>query len=98
MHMDNDKLNVSWKRLVLINLRNQQIPLTSFLKQSLGRHRGGVLFIGYGKEDGNNLVLRADEKDNCFQKVANTDDEERDWELIGSLVDMHAGPDLPPYT
>ena len=96
--MDPDRFNVRWKSFILVNLRNQQIPLTEFLGQSLGRHRGGVLFIGRGTEDGNNVILKTDEEDNCYRKVSDTDDDERDWELIGYLVDKNTGPDLPPYT
>jgi hypothetical protein len=57
-----------------------------------------VLFVGCGRESGNNLVLRVDENNNCYRRVSNTDDDERDWELMGCLVDKNAGPDLPPYT
>lgn len=95
--MDPDRLNTQWKLLILVDARNQQIPLKSFIKASLGRHKGGVLFVGCGKEDGENLVLKSDSENNCYRKVDDTGDDDRDWEWMGYLVDNSRGPDLPPY-
>lgn len=83
----------SWKRLNLVNHKIDK-PLTSFLKDYCGERSGGLLFY---TKDGDIMVLKCDEANNCYQRTRKGFDDEG-WEWIGRLVDHSSGPDLPPYT
>lgn len=88
-----DNFNVNWRRLFLIDdFCGKEIKLISFLKGSLGRHGGGVLFIGSNEEEGNLVILKCDENDNCYKRIGDTGDDEKDWEWIGILINPSGLP------
>lgn len=74
-----------WENLTLVGAKDD-VPLKAFLKDCLGEHRGGLLFIGRGTQDGNTFILRVDDQDDCYRRVADSGDEGQDWRWLGALV------------
>ena len=70
--------------------------LKDFLEQCLGEHKGGLLFIGCGEEDGNRLVLKLDLDGHLYKRISDTGDDDADWEWIGDIDTTDDGP-FPPY-
>ena len=89
--MNPDYFNINWKHFVLIGIGHDSSdrPLTDFLESCAGAVRGGLLFYGKNDYAGEVLILKCDEEWNCYQRVNNTDDDDKDWKLIGYLEDMN---------
>lgn len=100
--MTNDYLAGYWRRMhIIINEIGNDYSLKEFfnIQKCLGQHKNGVLFIvkdGQGEED--SLILKCNEEDYCYKKVADTGDDDQDWKEVGFLIEA-SGPDsMPPYT
>lgn len=78
--MDLEDFRRYWKILWLSPDMGEDEPLTDFLKECLGEHKGGLLFQGKGREEGNLLVLKCEDRE-CLRKNGD------DWENIGFLYD-----------
>ena len=78
------ELSINWRKFALVD--EDDVPLTVFLKECLGEHKGGLLFMGCGEEEGNTWILKVDDLDGCFRKIGDSGDDEQDWQLIGTLV------------
>ncbi|GEM_PF-3103953 len=89
---DLDFLNEHWKSLFIQNGR-EIAELKDFLRECLGEHKGGLLFIGCGREEGNRLVLKLDLDGHLYKRISNTGDDDEDWEWIGDISDGES----PPY-
>ena len=82
---DLDYFHENWDDLSIIN-GNEITLLKDFLGKCLGEHNGGLLFIGCGKEDGRSLVLKCQDG-HCYRRIAETGNNENDWEWIGDILD-----------
>ncbi len=81
--MDLEDFHQYWKILYLSTPEGENEPLTDFLKECLGEHKGGLLFQGKEREEGNLVVLKCDEDWQCFRRNGD------DWESMGFLFEPH---------
>ncbi len=83
-----DEFNIDWKRMFMVDseIGGSDQPLTEILKSCAGQSKGGLLFYGAGFYDGELLILRCDDDNNCYRRIKNTGDDEQDWELFGYLI------------
>ena len=82
---DSDYFHENWGDLFIINDK-KVMPLKDFLGKCLGEHNGGLLFIGCGAEKGKSFVLKC-EDGHCYKRIAETGNNENDWEWIGDILD-----------
>lgn len=86
-----DYFNIHWKRFALvgIGIGSRDRPLSDFLDDCVGWVKDGLLFYGKNDYEGEVLILKCDEDWNCYQRISNTGDDEKDWKLLGYLVELY---------
>lgn len=100
--MTNDRLAGYWQWMHIVTDEiGNDYPLREFfnIQKCLGQHKDGVLFIIKDKQyEEDSLILKCDEEDYCYRKVADTGDDDRDWKQVGLLIEAPDPDSLPPYT